>query len=143
MKIIFTGGSSFTGYWFIKELASEGHEVVAIFRRQLNEYPDDLRRKRIDALAGICRAVFGSSFGDDRFLTLIRKGSWDLLCHHGAEVANYKSADFDVAGAVASNTHRLPTVLESLAAGGCRKIILTGSVFENDEGAGSRDLRAF
>ena len=26
---------------------------------------------------------------------------------------------------------------------GCNKILLTGSVFENDEGAGSRDLRAF
>jgi len=30
-----------------------------------------------------------------------------------------------------------------MTAGGCRKIILTGSFFENDEGSGSRDLRAF
>jgi nucleoside-diphosphate-sugar epimerase len=34
-------------------------------------------------------------------------------------------------------------VLESLIDTGCRKIILTGSVFENDEGVGSKDLRAF
>jgi len=33
MKILFTGGSSFTGYWFIKELVAAGHEVVAAFRR--------------------------------------------------------------------------------------------------------------
>jgi hypothetical protein len=26
--ILFTGGSSFTGYWFIKELASAGHEFL-------------------------------------------------------------------------------------------------------------------
>ena len=143
MKIIFTGGSSFTGYWFIKELASARHEVVAVFRRRLDEYPDDLRRKRISGLAEICRPVFGVSFGDDRFLSLIREGSWDLFCHHGAETTNYKSAEFEVTDAVASNTHRLPMVLESLIYAGCRKLILTGSVFENDEGVGSRDLRAF
>ena len=143
MKIIFTGGSSFTGYWFIKELASAGHEVVAVFRRNRDEYSGDIQRKRIDGLEGICRHVFGLSFGDDRFLSLIQEGGWDLLCHHGAETANYKSANFDVIGAVSRNTHRLSTVLKSLTTGGCRKIILTGSVFENDEGAGSKDLRAF
>ena len=25
MKILFTGGSSFTGYWFIRELTATGH----------------------------------------------------------------------------------------------------------------------
>ena len=144
MKILFTGGSSFTGYWFIKELASAGHEVVAVFRRKPGRILQTICDENVStALAGICRPVFGTSFGDDRFLSLIREGGWDLLCHHGAETTNYKSADFDVIGAVARNTHRLPTVLESLTTGGCRKIILTGSVFENDEGAGSKDLRAF
>ena len=32
MKILFTGGSSFTGSRFIRELAAAGHEVTAIFR---------------------------------------------------------------------------------------------------------------
>ena len=40
MRIVFTGGSSFTGYWFIKELAAAGHEVIATFQHQLDEYPD-------------------------------------------------------------------------------------------------------
>ena len=73
MKILFTGGSSFTGYWFIKELASEGHDVVAVFRRNPDDYTDDLRRKRIDALSGMCRQVFCTSFGDDKFLGLIKE----------------------------------------------------------------------
>ena len=34
MKILFTGGSSFTGMWFIRELAAAGHEVTAVFRRR-------------------------------------------------------------------------------------------------------------
>ena len=33
MKILITGGSSFTGYWFIKELAAAGHEMFATFTR--------------------------------------------------------------------------------------------------------------
>lgn len=143
MKILFTGGSSFTGYWFIKELAAAGHEVVAVFRRKLDDYPEELRQARIGALKDICRPVFGTSFGDDQFLALIKGANWDFFCHHGADVTNYKSPDFDVTAAVENNTHRLPVVLDSLMHKGCRKIALTGSVFENDEGAGSADLRAF
>ena len=58
MKILFTGGSSFTGYWFVRELASAGHEVVALFRHRPEEYLDDLRRKRVEALTDICRSRF-------------------------------------------------------------------------------------
>jgi UDP-glucose 4-epimerase len=143
MKILFTGGSSFTGHWFIKELAAAGHEVTAIFRRRPDDYPDELRRRRIGTLTDICRPIFGVAFGDDRFLELAKEFKWDLFCHHGADVTNYKNQDFDVMAAVAHNTHRLPNVIDSLMRSGCNKIILTGSVFENDEGAGSGDLQAF
>ena len=122
MKILFTGGSSFTGYWFAKQLASAGHEVFALFRRQPQDYPDDLRRKRVEALTDICRPVFGISFGDDRFLQLIKESNWDLLCHHAAEAADYKSPDFNVAAAVENNTHRLPLVLDLLKDSGCSKV---------------------
>jgi UDP-glucose 4-epimerase len=143
MKILFTGASSFTGYWFVKELSSAGHEVTAIFRHRVSDYPDKLRQKRIGALTDLSRPVFGASFGDDCFLKLIRETNWDLLCHHAANATNYKNPDFDVAGALANNTHRLPMVLDALRDAGCGKIVLTGSMFENDEGAGSDDLRAF
>jgi nucleoside-diphosphate-sugar epimerase len=143
MKILFTGGSSFTGYWFIKELAACGHHVTALFRRQPDEYPDRIRRRRAHELLSICRPVFGLSFGDDRFLELISEDRWDLLCHHAAEVTNYRSADFNVTAAVENNTYRLSAVLDALEKAGCGKIILTGSVFEQDEGTGSSDLKAF
>jgi nucleoside-diphosphate-sugar epimerase len=143
MKILFTGGSSFTGYWFIKELAAAGHEVVAVFRRQPDQYPDDLRKRRVGALIGLCRPVFGMGLGDDRFLALTKDNDWDLFCHHGADVTDYKNPNFDVMAAVENNTHRLSPVLDSLMRRGCSKVILTGSVFENDEGTGSKDLRAF
>jgi nucleoside-diphosphate-sugar epimerase len=144
MKVLFTGGSSFTGHWFVRELAAAGHEVAATFRRSLEDYPDALRRRRIQALKGQCRIVSGCSFGDERFLRLLRdEGPWDLLCHHAAEVTNYKSPDFDVQAALLNNTRNLPLVLSALSTGGCRRILLTGSVFEQDEGAGSEGLPAF
>lgn len=143
MRILFTGGSSFTGHWFIKELASAGHDVVAVYRSNLDDYADDLRRKRIDGVSGVCRQSFRTSFGDDGFLQLIRELRPDLLLCHGAEVTNYNKPEFDAIKAAAGNAHRLPDVLDALQSAGCNKVVLTGSVFENDEGAGSANLRAF
>ncbi len=45
-------------------------------------------------------------------------------------VGTGKYADFDVMAAVRSNTQGLPGVLDSLAAGGCRRVLLTGSPSE-------------
>lgn len=144
MKILLTGGSSFTGSWFIRELARAGHEVAAVFRKRAEDYPDGTRRTRVRLASESCRAVFGISFGDDAFLELARGEKWDLLCHHAAEVTDYKSAAFDAIGALASNAKNIDAVLGALRSGGRRPgVLLTGSVFENDEGAGSEGLPAF
>src|SRR5205814_460359 len=70
-------------------------------------------------------------------------GPFEMLCHHAADVTNYKSPDFDVAAAVANNTKNLDATLAALKSSGCKGVLLTGSVFENDEGAGSQGLPAF
>jgi nucleoside-diphosphate-sugar epimerase len=143
MKILFTGASSFTGMWFASALAEAGHELVLPLRSQPGNY-EGVRRDRVDAVATSGELVPGCAFGDERFMALISESPrWDLLCHHGAEVTDYKSPDFDVAAALHSNTLNLPRVLELLAAQGCRRILLTGTVFENGEGAGSDGLPAF
>jgi nucleoside-diphosphate-sugar epimerase len=137
MKILFTGGSSFTGYWFARELASQGHDVFAVFRRQPHEYDNELRRQRIEAVAKVTQPIYGTSFGDDKFIQLVRAVRFDVLCHHGAEAADYRSPHFDVLAAVGSNSRELQGVLALLKETGCTRIVLTGSVFENDEGFGS------
>ena len=85
----------------------------------------------------VCRPIYGCSFGDTKFLALIAKERWDLLCHHGADVSNYKSPDFDTVTALRNNTNNLPQVLETLGVTGCRRLLLSGSFFEGDEGAGA------
>jgi nucleoside-diphosphate-sugar epimerase len=143
VQILFTGASSFTGSWFVRELAAAGHQVTATFTRELAEYPDELRRRRIASIAPHCRTVPGVRFGDEAFLELAAEGGWDLLAHHAADVRDYKSPSFDCVGALANNTRNLAGVLDKLHAGGCRRVLLTGSVFEGGEGAGSDDLPDF
>jgi nucleoside-diphosphate-sugar epimerase len=142
VKILFTGSSSFTGYWFIQELARAGHEVVATFQSAPDRYAS-VRKARVDALLTMCRPVFECSFGSDRFFEVIdSEEHWDVLCHHAADVSNYKSADFDVLAAAKNNTRRLRAVLVALKRHGCQRLLTTGSVFESDEGAGSEELPA-
>lgn len=141
MKILFTGSSSFTGFWFIQELAKNGHTVIATFQNSLGNY-SGIRKERILQLQKLCQCQFECPFGTSPFLQLINdKGPWDLLCHHAAHVTNYKSPDFDVVAALQQNTFNALPVLKELQNKECNKVLLTGSIFEQDEGAGSQ--RAF
>ncbi len=133
MKILFTGASSFTGFWFVRQLFAEGHSVHAICRKNLGNY-EGVRKQRIEQLLGQAEMSFGCDFGSKAFLTRIKNSSFDLFCHHAADVHQYKSPDFDCLGALNSNAKNLRHVLRSLRDGGCRRIILTGSVFEPREG---------
>src|SRR6266446_5323781 len=140
MRILFTGASSFTGYWFVRELVAAGHEVVAACRGD-GRY-EGLRGERVRMVRELCETRFGCAVGNDDFLALT-KTSFDVLCHHGAEVGDYRSPDFDPYQAAALNLHRLPEALRALKDRGCGRLVLTGSVFEQNEGAGSLPLRAF
>src|SRR6266403_755458 len=140
MRVLFTGASSFTGYWFVRELVAAGHEVIAACRGD-GRY-EGRRGERVRMVRELCETRFGCAFGNDDFLALT-KTSFDVLCHHGAEVGNYRSPDFDPYQAAAANLYRLPEVLRALKDRGCGRLVLTGSVFEANEGAGSAPLRAF
>ena len=129
--------------WFAEKLAKKGHRVLCPVRGAKESY-SGLRAQRLARLAGKCELAWDVPFGTPPFLELIRShAEIDVLCHHAAEVKNYKSPDFDVLGATAANTHNIREVLVALREAGCRRIVLTGSVFEADEGAGEPPLRAF
>ncbi|MFQ5462950.1 MAG: NAD-dependent epimerase/dehydratase family protein [Phycisphaerae bacterium] len=143
MRILFTGASSFTGFWFVRELSLAGHSVVATFRKKLDSY-EGVRRERVRLLAEHCEPAVGCGFGSGEFLELIRGcKDWDVLCHHAADVSDYKSSDFDVVAALSNNTRNVSQVLKALRERGCRRVVLTGSIFEQGEGVGSGGLPAF
>lgn len=142
MKILFTGASSFTGFWYVKALAAAGHGVVCPITRDLESYTG-LRRQRLDLLKPVCRFASNAPFGSDRFISLARLEKFDQFCHHGADVTNYKSQDFDVQAALHNNTHNLTAALAALCGNGMKSLVLTGTYFEAGEGAGSEPLRTF
>jgi UDP-glucose 4-epimerase len=138
MKILFTGASSFTGFWFVQALARAGHEITCPVTGELETYTDS-RRARVEQLKPLCQFVPKTPFGTENFLQLAGGEKFDLLCHHAADVTNYKSADFDTLRALQNNTLNLRAVLKGIKC----PVVLTGSVFENDEGAGDEPRRAF
>ncbi|WP_145285689.1 NAD-dependent epimerase/dehydratase family protein [Pirellulimonas nuda] len=143
MKIVLTGASSFTGSWFVRALVEAGHEVCATMTRPSADSYEGLRGRRITMLPDACRLLFGCRFGDATMVDLIRDFRPDVLCHHGAEVTDYKSPEFDYATALQHNTRNLNTVIRALVESGCRRIVITGSVFEEHEGAGSEPMGSF
>ncbi len=137
MNVLFTGSSSFTGFWFIKKLALAGHTVTATFRGDPERY-DGIRKRRVERVLDLCDCRFDCSFGSDVFLDVVRAdGPFDLLCHHAADVKDHKSPEFDALRAAQNNTQNLPALLTVLLDRSCAHVLLTGSVFEQDEGAGS------
>jgi UDP-glucose 4-epimerase len=143
MKVLLTGASSFTGYWFARALNEGGAHVVAPLRGAVASYRDGARAERVRRLSSAAEIVDAAPFGSDRFIDLAKAGGYDVLCHHAARVGDYRSPDFDVPGALQENTANLRAVLEALARGGLRSVVLTGSVFEQNEGAGETPLVAF
>jgi len=140
VKILLTGGSSFTGLWFARRLNSLGHTVVSPLRG--SSYAG-LRGERVTTLREVAEVVDDCPFGSPRFLDLAGAHSWDLLCQHAARTGDYRSPEFDVSTAVAENTHNLGAVLRTMLDGGLAGVLVTGSVFEQDEGIGDTPLRAF
>lgn len=141
LKILLSGASSFTGYWFAHKLRQSGHHVTCLYRGESSRSYSGLRSLRVEKSVTEGEAIFSCSFGSEKFLE-VAAGRWDVYAHHAADVANYKSPDFDVIRAVENNTYNLRKGLATLKRGGCQKVVLTGSVFEQGEGAGSDELPA-
>lgn len=143
MKVLFTGATSFSGFWFVDELLNAGHEVVILIRRPLDAY-QGVRRKRAESLMKRCPVILGEDFGSENFLQRIAsEDRWDLFCHHAAEVGDYRNPSYDIGRAISSNTKNIYRVLTELQKRHCGKVILTGSVFEQNEGSGTDLEKAF
>jgi UDP-glucose 4-epimerase len=143
MKILMTGSSSFTGFWFASSLAGKGHNLTLTFTRDKDTY-SGLRAERIRRLCELphVQCIWNYSFGTAEFMELLGE-KFDVVCHHGAYVEDYKSPAFNITHAVTENTRDCDKFILQAKKTGVKKLLLTGSVFEANEGTGSLPLVAF
>jgi len=145
MKILFTGTSSFTGFYFVNQLAKQKNfEVHAILSNELSDYVG-LKKERLSFLSPNVKVHEKIQFGDDFFLDLLNSQTegFDILCSHGAFVENYNSNDFNLIKAFTTNTKNLNSVLSCFRQRGGKIVVNTGSIFEPEEGICDGNKNAF
>lgn len=144
MNILFTGASSFTGFWFAKTLAQSGHQVFCVFTQEGDFAYSGIRGERVRILVktpGVIplwgQTVAEVSSRTDQF------SRWDVFCSHAAEVGDYKSQNFDALNAVRRNVDGFKELLPWLRQRGCKAVLHSGSYFEMNEGWGEGERLAF
>lgn len=92
--VIMSGVSSFTGYWFAKELKEAGVETIGTLTREINEYTG-LERARIELLQArgvVIRDQLPTQ--SKKYLELLDSFDRPTLALHGAPTAATKNADY-------------------------------------------------
>ena len=138
MKILFTGASSFSGFWFCKQLAEAEHQVFATFTRSaIEDYPEaGFVRQRVRMLQEYVSPLWSLRAGSDAFIHLVETEPWDIICLHASYVKDHQSPDFPVDYAVEQNTYGMDRFIPLLKEKGV-PVIWTGTYYEANEGKGS------
>ncbi|GAB4031162.1 MAG: SDR family oxidoreductase [Elusimicrobiota bacterium] len=143
MKIIFTGSGSFTGYWIIKKLVEDGHEVYSLLEEQEN-LSSGIRGERIKKLAGTVKCFFNTPYSKPEFFNFLSEiDKVDFFCHHFFDTKDYKSPDYNIISALSNSVGDIKALFTNLKRIGCRYFILTGSSFEPNEGVEGYGSPAF
>ena len=104
MKILFTGGTSLSGYWIYNALFEAGHSVdCTLTKKQFSDYETDKSAQRVQRLKNKINPIFDAAFGSQKFCQQIEKTQYDFICLHGAHIPNYKSPDFNIEACIQNN----------------------------------------
>ena len=93
MKILFVGVSSFTGYHFVKKLSqNKKNKITCTLTKNFNSYKS-IRLKRLKLVKNIrnINLINNIKFGDKKFIKLLIKNKFNVICLHHALTKNYNS----------------------------------------------------
>lgn len=134
MKILLTGATSLTGFWFAQELQAQGAEVICLFTgKSSTSYQNRKSASRFGLLENHFQFVFEAPFGSENFIRAIRNERADILCLHGSHIPDYKSQSFNISESLEKNLFNVHEVFQALAETNLR-YVLTGTLFEAGEG---------
>ena len=128
-NVLLTGVSSFTGFWFAKELKLKGFNIFCPLPRSENDY-NGIKAKRIDNIKRDVKIVFDCSLGEKKFNDLL-ENPFEFLCLHGAHVQNYESPKFELLNSLNRNLNEIEFILKKSFVNGCKTVLWTSSIFED------------
>ena len=80
-SILFTGSTSFTGYYFVKKLSEKNKLILTIKHKRSWYLKNDLKRIYIQDFEKKknISIFYNCKFGDDNFLNIIRNSKIDII----------------------------------------------------------------
>ena len=88
MRVLFTGSSSFTGYYFLKEINKQKIKTFAIFSRNISSYKKNYQKEILKSELKYIKPRLNIKFGSPKYLKLIQNEKIDTICFHHFIVGN-------------------------------------------------------
>lgn len=130
-NILFTGLSSFTGFYFVNLLSKyKNNKIFCTLSKKKKDYKF-LKKKRIDLISKKknVNLIFNVKFGDRKFINLVNKRKFDILCFHHAYTKDYNDdKKFKLKKSLNENLNNIDELFEFIERKS--KIIITNTIFQ-------------
>ena len=131
MRLLFLGASSFTGYHFVNKISdNKQNKIYCTLTKNLNKYKST-RLERIKLLNKKKNIFFINKvkFGDKKFIKLLSKKKFDIICLHHASTKNYNNdLKFNLNKSIKENTPNLRKVFSKIH--NQTTIIVTNTIYQ-------------
>jgi len=132
MNLLFLGVSSFTGYHFVNEICkNKSINIYCTLTKSLKNYKS-IRKKRINLIAKKENVflIKNIKFGNRKFINLLIKKKFDIICFHHALTKNYDDDNkFDLKKSLKQNLLNINNVFKKID----KKtlIVVSNTIFQN------------
>ena len=131
MNLLFLGVSSFTGYHFVKKISqNRKNKIYCTLTKNLNDY-QSIRLERIKLISKKKNVILikNTKFGDKKFINLLSKIKFDIICFHHALTKDYNDDQkFNLNKSIKENTANIIEVFNKIKSD-C-SIIVSNTIFQ-------------
>ena len=131
MRLLFLGASSFTGYHFVNKISdNKQNKIYCTLTKNLNKYKST-RLERIKLLNKKKNIFFIKKvkFGDKKFIKLLSRKKFDIICLHHASTKNYNNdLKFNLNKSIKENTPNIRKVFSKIH--NQTTIIVTNTIYQ-------------
>jgi len=131
MNLLFIGVSSFTGFHFVKKISETNKfKIYCTLTKNLNDYRSErLERIRLISKNKNVVLVKKTKFGDKKFINLLSKTKFNIICFHHAVTKNYKDdLKFNLSKSINENTINIDKVFNKIYSD--TKIVVSNTIFQ-------------